>query len=240
MISKKIDACIKTLFVTCVLCAISVLGARGQEISFDDSIKAYNTQRLIVNAKGINKLALWGGLNAVAGGVGYFAANTGEWKYFHQMNFFWGAVNSGIAAFGAFQVRREARSTFSTKVSWERYRRDKKIYLINLGLDAIYIGSAAYLLQHAKDNPTDQQQKYKGFGRSILLQGLFLFTYDNLMLAAHQRNSDKWNSILDDMRFTGTSLTYNIRGKRTNNDIDVLYQLYRMDDELLLKANNNE
>lgn len=60
------------------------------------------------------------------------------------------------------------------------------------------------------------------------------------MLAAHQRNSDKWNSILDDMRFTGTSLTYNIRGKRTNNDIDVLYQLYRMDDELLLKANNNE
>ena len=64
----------------------------GQEISFRDTIAAYNKKRVSINETGMKVLGAWGiGKNIADGGIGYFMAKQDEWKYFHgKMNALWG------------------------------------------------------------------------------------------------------------------------------------------------------
>ncbi|NDC40296.1 MAG: hypothetical protein EBZ77_01910 [Chitinophagia bacterium] len=191
--------------------------ANAQELSFTDSLRKYNNERIALDIRAINTLGLWGAANMATGAVGYLTSKNEEWKYFHEMNVAWGAVNTGIAAWGAVRLRQQAKEKFSGKKAVDRYVLDKRLYTINVALDLVYLGAAGGMLQYAAQHPTDNPEMYRGFGKSVLMQGAVLLVFDNLMLLAHRRNSAKWDEILGDMKFTGTSLTcsFPIRQKRT-------------------------
>lgn len=53
----------------------------------------------------------------------------------------------------------------------------QKILLFNAGLDVGYMLGGVYLLERGK-REVKNAERLRGFGRSILLQGAFLFVFD--------------------------------------------------------------
>jgi len=181
----------------------------AQEISFKDTVAAYTTHRLRVNNTGMQILGAWGIANIAGSGAGYFAARQDEWKYFHEMNVLWGVVNTGIAAFGMSNVRKEMRTRYNYQQAYERYRATKKLYLINAGLDVLYIGTGVALNSLAPQaKKTSATNMLKGFGRSIAVQGVFLLLFDNIMFAAHQHNNSKWYQIMNEIQVSGAGIGF--------------------------------
>jgi len=187
---------------------VATIHSHAQEISFRDTVAAYNASRLKINKTGMDVLGAWGLANVAAGGVGYFTAKQDEWKYFHAMNALWGLTNTGIAALGLAGARKEMDAKLNANQSYDRYRANKRLYLVNAALDVVYIatgvGLAAYSTT-AKNNVA----LFRGFGKSIALQGVFLLIFDNCMFAAHQRYNSKWFRLMNEIRVSNTSVAFN-------------------------------
>ena len=142
-----------------------------------------------------------------AGGIGYFTAKQDEWKYFHEMNALWGVVNTGIAAMGLVGVRKEMSAKLNYQQSYDRYSANKKLYLINAGFDVLYIATGVGLAEYSV-NAKNDAAIYKGFGRSIALQGVFLLLFDNAMFAAHQRGNSKWLQLMNEIRVSNAGIGF--------------------------------
>ena len=193
-------------FILCLFTMVSY--SRGQELSFSDSIKKYNDQRIAINKTGLEVQGAWGLANIAAGSIGYFGAKEGEGKYFSEMNGIFGILNTGVSLTGLHMVKKQLAQKFTYAESYNWYCTDKKIYLIGAGIDIIYIsagfGLAAYGLS-AKSSA----DVYTGFGKSLALQGVFLLLFDNIMLLEHGRNTNKWYRIMDELRFTHNGVGFN-------------------------------
>jgi hypothetical protein len=183
------------------------LCTQAQEISFKDTLAAYNSARIRTNNTGMKVLAGMGIASMAAGGAGYFAAQQEEWRYFHEMNVMWGAVNTGIALFGIAGVKKEMNAKYSYNQAYNRYRSNKKLYLINAGLDVLYIAGGVGLNEYGRSAGRDKPI-FQGFGKSIAVQGIALLLFDNVMFAAHHRNNSKWYILMSDLRFIGNGIGF--------------------------------
>ncbi|WP_133162522.1 DUF6992 family protein [Flavipsychrobacter stenotrophus] len=177
------------------------------QMNLRDTVKEYNKQRLIINLKGMQVLTGWGIANTAVGAAGYFAAKDDQWKYFHGMNAAWGIVNTGIAAYGFSRIKNQARERVDFNKAYNHYKQDKKVLLVNMGLDVAYIAGGYYLMNLGTTDHNNPQL-YLGFGRSIMIQGAFLLAFDNILLLSHNKYSGHWATILDEMRFTGNGFSY--------------------------------
>ena len=180
----------------------------GQEISFKDTVAAYNSQRIKINKTGMEVLGSWGLVNIAGSGVGYFAAKQDEWKYFHEMNVLWGVVNTGIAAMGMVGVRKEMAKKLNYQQAYDRYLANKKLYLINAGLDVLYIGTGIGLATYSKSAKSDKDI-YSGFGKSLVVQGVFLLLFDNVMFASHASGNSKWYRLMNEIRISNAGVGFN-------------------------------
>ncbi len=163
-----------------------------------------------INKTGMKVLGAWGLGNIAAGGIGYFTTNQSETKYFSEMNMAWGVVNTGIAALSLLNIRRELAANLGYEGSYRNYKANKRLYLINAGLDVVYIGIGVGLAsysQNSKLTKTDRAM-YGGFGKAIVIQGVFLLLFDNFMFSAHQLDNSKWFRIMDEIRFTNKTLGF--------------------------------
>ncbi len=172
-----------------------------------DTVKNLNNLRLQTNKRGMTILSTWGTVNTVAGGVGYFTANTQEWKAFHSMNAIWGITNLGLGLMGRYGVKRELAADYSCGELLHRYEADKRLFLINGGLDFLYIGTGVFLKEQAKTrtNPAT----WNGFGNSILIQGIFLLGFDATMYFSHQSKDKRWYKLLNGLCVTGNGVGFN-------------------------------
>mgnify|MGYP000931533601 FL=1 len=123
------------------------------------------------------------------------------------MNVLWGAVNTGIALFGMAGVKKEMTAKYYYKEAYNKYTANKKLYLINAGLDVLYIAGGVGLNEYGRTAGRDRAI-FQGFGKSIAIQGIALLLFDNIMFAAHQRNNSKWYILMSDLRFTGNSIGF--------------------------------
>ena len=190
-----------------ILLLLLCLNTGAQEVSFKDSVTLYNRERIATNKRGMTVLAGMGLASMAAGGVGYFSAQQDEWKHFHEMNVLWGAVNTGIAVMGLRGVRKEISAGYNYKQAYDRYRSNKKLYLINAGLDVLYIAGGIALNEYGHSTTKDQAM-YLGFGRSVAIQGIALLLFDNIMFASHHRKNSKWQILMYDIRFTGNGIGF--------------------------------
>jgi hypothetical protein len=119
-------------------------------------------------------LGSWAAGNIIIGGAG-MGKTAGSTHYFHQMNLMWNTVNIGIAAFGLLSRSPELSGQISEVIA--SHRKIENLYLINSGLDILYMAGGAYLI-HRSGSSEKRADLLKGYGQSVILQGGFLLAFD--------------------------------------------------------------
>jgi hypothetical protein len=139
-----------------------------------------------IRKTGMAILGTWAVGNMITGAIGRKRA-IGQTAYFHEMNLIWNVVNLGIAGAGyCFTATGEmpdnASELLNDQVSFQ------KTLLFNAGLDLAYIAGGFYLMERAK-NTTNRPERLKGYGKSVILQGSFLFVFDIILHTVHSKQS---------------------------------------------------
>ncbi len=153
----------------------------------DFDTEEFNQKRLDINRIGMTVLGSWALGNIAVSGVSVFQSK-GEAKAFHQMNVGWNTVNLLIAGWGYYQSL-NALTDLTSMESIREHETIKRILLFNAGLDLAYIAGGAFLLERSK-NVEKNRERFSGFGKSIMLQGGFLFAFDLVMYLIHQNHGN--------------------------------------------------
>jgi hypothetical protein len=136
----------------------------------------FNQQRLDRTRISMYVLGAWGMANVASGTIG-MTQTTGSQRAFHQMNLGWGAINLGLAASSLWTTLHTDPAVFDLYETARQHHRLQKILLFNAGLDVAYMAGGAWMLERAKTSATNAA-RLRGFGKSIILQGAFLFVFD--------------------------------------------------------------
>jgi hypothetical protein len=132
---------------------------------------------------GTNILAGWSVANIATSGVWLALGSDDAYtKDYHLMNLGWNTVNASIAYWSWI-----SSSKFTSKTTIEQLRYLKRVeqaYLVNVGLDLIYISGGWWMRQQIH-----HQLDLKAMGDAVILNGAFLMAYD-LAMFAWLRNSN--------------------------------------------------
>jgi hypothetical protein len=154
----------------------------------------FHEESLTINNRGMYVLGSWALTNMATGAVGWIK-QTGASMYFHQMNFFWNSVNLSIAGLALFSGKNANSEGWDQKQFLDSQARFQRLYLINAGLDIGYMGAGLLMKKMAPEYP-ENQNRLKGYGNSVLLQGAFLFLFDIVMFGIqHNHQSDFLNQL---------------------------------------------
>lgn len=175
-----------------LLTGILLLAAQGVQAQQNPDFFAQSMQ---LNRTGMYVLGSWALLNLSSGAYGW-ATQTGHQKYFWQMNTAWNVVNAGIAGYALYSFSQMDLTSMADAEMWQSHRQIKRLYLINAGIDLLYIGTGAWLIHLAGKNEK-RHDIYKGYGQSIILQGGFLLVFD-LAMYGLQARMEKVHAILPD------------------------------------------
>lgn len=178
----------------------------GQWAMFAQSnpLHDYNDHRISTTRKGMLVLGGWGTANLLGGGL-LAATQTGEAKYFHQMNAAWGGVNLGIAALSYFSAKKIDPANFDTFQTIKEHYKTEKLFLFNAGVDLGYITAGLWLAERAR-RLDKNQERWKGYGKSIAVQGTFLFVFDLANYFVNARHGKQLKPIVEGLGFTGTGV----------------------------------
>ncbi|HMP29738.1 MAG TPA: hypothetical protein PKD85_09065, partial [Saprospiraceae bacterium] len=114
---------------------------------------------------------------AIIGSVGSLRSTHLEVKSFHQMNLGWGIINAGIASLGYYSALKGGTIPLESMSLLQENQSLKSILLLNTGLDVAYMISGVYLIEKDK-NSIKNPGRLRGFGKSLIMQGAFLFVFD--------------------------------------------------------------
>lgn len=143
---------------------------------FSQNYVDFNQERLDLTKNGMLVLGSWAAINLISSPI-LAHHSTGSTKYFHQMNGGWNLFNIAIAGVGYYQATKLGQCDLSLANSLLEQQKIEKLLLFNAGLDVAYVATGLYLIQKAK-NSTNNQDRFKGFGQSLILQGAWLFVFD--------------------------------------------------------------
>jgi len=163
----------------------------AQELSLEDinrsRLQKQKTSMLVLGSWAVGNIAL---------GAGLAGRHEGSERYFHIMNAGWNAINLGIAAFGYWSAAKADPSAFGLAETLAENRKIQNLLLFNAGLDVGYVMGGLYLMERSRRGG-DNADRLKGFGKSIILQGAFLFAFDlaaYFLQAAENKKLDPWLS----------------------------------------------
>lgn len=163
-----------------ILCAFL---AQAQSIEQDSIAR----ERIKLVQNNMYVLGAWAGANIIQGTIS--ASNTtGSEHYLHQMNAYWNTVNLAIAGVGLLGIRKQLKQKHSLGSNLREQHKLEKILLVNTGLDLAYIVTGLYLKERGLRKNNDRN---KGYGNSLLLQGGFLLIFDLIQYGQHRKNT-KW------------------------------------------------
>ena len=176
-----------------------------------DTLKNFNASRVHITSTGMKVLGSWGLVNLGTGIAGWTSSENGtSHRYFYQMNTLWGATNAGIAALSLIGVRKSLSRDLTLDENLKAQKAIERIYLINGGLDLVYIGTGVFL--NSRGNSRDDA-KLKGYGTSFLMQGALLLLFDVTMYSTHRTNGNKFRNMLQKTSListeNGIGLVYN-------------------------------
>lgn len=144
---------------------------------------------LHINNTGMYVLGSWALVNIAGSSVGW-ATTSNDDKYFHQMNVFWNTINLSIAGFALYANYNQDFASLSSTELLQKHDNSQNLYLINAGLDVLYMGAGSYLW-HLSNKKENSKPRLLGYGKSVVLQGAFLFVFDLAMffiLQNHRMN----------------------------------------------------
>lgn len=155
-----------------ILALILVLSLQASSQTHND----FYTRSQQINRSGLYFLGGWAAANMAVGTYGWMRYE-GDIRYFHQMNAAWNLVNAGIASWALLNISREDISGLSDHELLRKHIRTENIFLINAGLDILYMAGGAWMLQASSRNE-EYADMLKGYGQSVIMQGAFLFLFD--------------------------------------------------------------
>ena len=153
----------------CCLCALTAIAQL--------TLPEFNQDRLQRQQRAMTVLGTWA-IGNIAVGAALQGRREGDERYFHRMNAYWNVVNLGLAGISLYTVSQTDPGSFDLVSSVNEHHKIQKILLFNAGLDVGYMLGGAYLIERARRASTEQPERLRGFGKSILLQGAFLFAFD--------------------------------------------------------------
>ncbi|MCF3111686.1 hypothetical protein LL912_23060 [Niabella sp. CC-SYL272] len=170
--------------------------------------EALHQQRIETNRKGMWLLSGWGVVNMGSGIIGALSTNNTEVKAFHTMNALWGVVNTGIGVLGLMRVHKEKGLSVTDAGKYRAYRNVKKLYLVNGGLDLLYMGTGAFL--KARADRAKNPPRNRGYGHSLIVQGAGLLLFDVTMYLSHQKQNRYWKKAAPEFAVTenGVGMIY--------------------------------
>lgn len=147
-------------------------------------VKKLALQKHQLNNRGMVFLTSWASVN-IASGTAVLITHSYEEKCFYAMNAGWGAVNLAIALPSLLS---KPKTYSATQQLSSDLKKTEKIFLINAGLDIVYIGAGigAIELSKSRQNAKDREM-YRGFGKSFVLQGSALLFFDGLMYQMNKK-----------------------------------------------------
>lgn len=176
-------------------------------------IDGYNRERNAITRTNMLVLGGWGLGNMVGGLAGVLTTPKGsEANYFHQMNIYWNVVNVGIAIPSFIAARKRMKKSYDISTTFSEQRKIETTYLINFGLDFVYIGTGAWMQEFGNGRPQNQRALLKGMGNSIMAQGAFLMLFDLTSYIIHKKHWNRNRSkIFGQMEFQGNSIIIPIK-----------------------------
>lgn len=172
----------------------------------------FMVKRQQIGKSGMIAYTTWSGVN-LAGGIACWAAMKGEGKYFGQMNVIWSAINLGIAIPGLIgSFKKIPQNIPNGKMIQQQYG-SEATYLINGGLDFLYVGTGAFLRAIA-DNYPKSQDRLLGYGDAFLINGAFLLFFDFIQYFRHRHARKSANNLFLDqisMSDVGIGIKYTFK-----------------------------
>ncbi len=172
-------------FTTILLFTLSLLHATSGSCQ----LQQFNEQRCNIDKKLMLSLGSWASANIIGSGIGWATTDNDEHKYFHQMNVFWNAINIGLAIPGYMKAR-NGKSQLSLFKTLEEQRIIEGVHLVNAGLDLAYI-SSGILLRNKQAKNSNEENQFRGYGNSIIIQGGCLLVYDWIGYMMHRKHARK-------------------------------------------------
>jgi hypothetical protein len=139
-----------------------------------DRLTQINREINLANRDAMWVLNGWAAANLAVGLGGWISAEDPEWRAFHQANFVWNLVNLGLGVNGVIQTYADP-SKLDLEASRKASQSTQISYLVNGGLDFVYLAVGAILLWrgNACDSPL-----LRGWGKAVMLQAVFLILFD--------------------------------------------------------------
>jgi len=193
------------LIIVCLFCIICV----NAQKNFNDSI-AQSRNGLTENA--MITLGSWAVANITSGFIIGNNVN-GEAKYVWKMNAYWNFINLGLAGLGYAGVRKMMSRNYDFAENYSAQQAMEKLYVFNIGLDLVYITGGFYLRERGwREADPDTQNKFRGYGTSLIIQGGFLLLMDCVMYSLHHKNTRRMYDKLQKFQLTtgpgGLGLVY--------------------------------
>jgi hypothetical protein len=190
------------IFFTLLFFLFSIVYLQAQ--SYED----FYTQSLEINKSGMYFLGGWALANMATGTYGWIRYD-GEKKYFHQMNAAWNVVNAGIAVYALLDMTGTDISTLSADEMMRKHIRSENLFLINAGLDILYMAGGAWMI-HAAGRNEKRHDMLKGYGQSVILQGAFLFLFDLVKFGIQYNHRQNFTEATTNLGLTGNGITLSI------------------------------
>ncbi|MEM6830936.1 MAG: hypothetical protein AAF551_10515 [Bacteroidota bacterium] len=166
----------------------------------------YNQERLDLTKTGMLILGSWAATNMMTSPI--FATRTsGSTKFFHQMNGYWNVVNLVIAGLGYYGATKDDPFSFSLSQSLIEQQKLEKLLLFNGGLDIAYVMGGLYLVERSK-RVEKNRDRLNGFGKSIMLQGAFLFAFDIVFYWVQHQHGTELLKIVDGLALAPSGFRY--------------------------------
>jgi hypothetical protein len=170
----------------------------------DSRLTDFNAERLQKQKVSMMILGGWA-VGNIALGATLASQRDGEDRYFHAMNAGWNLVNLGLATAGYLSAVKADPSALSLYESINEQHSIQKIFLFNAGLDVGYMLGGAYLMERAK-NTENKPERLRGFGKSIVLQGAFLFAFDLGAYYWQASGNSDLQPLLEGLSFSGNGV----------------------------------
>lgn len=169
----------------------------------------FNAERLRKQKVSMMILGGWA-VGNIALGTTLASQRSGEARYFHGMNAGWNLVNLGLATAGYISATKGDPSALGLYESIDAQHRLQKIFLFNAGLDVGYMLGGAYLIERAK-NTENKPERLRGFGKSIALQGAFLFVFDLGAYFWQASGNGDLQPLLEGLSFSGNGVSLRLQ-----------------------------
>lgn len=150
----------------------------------------FEQEQLKINIYGMSVLGSWAIVNIASGLV--FSANSNNLyqKNFWQMNAFWNTINLALATPGLFTALKHPVQSILWNDVLKEQQFTEKIFLFNTALDVAYVTAGLWMIDRSK-YVSQSNERWKGWGQSLILQGSFLFLFDAVMYGLHHQHAVK-------------------------------------------------